>query len=91
MIPIQIVVALAFAGICIMLLSVVKILRDIRRDIIAAGIDIHQELVEIKVHQRLMLIGKEATSAQIPASQGLGTPEESDVDWLARQRAKVRQ
>jgi hypothetical protein len=65
---------------------VLQALHGIRRDILAAGIDIHQELVEIKVHQRLMVMGKPVTPAPNPLHPAESVGEESPEQWLERQR-----
>lgn len=68
---------------------VLQALHGIRRDILAAGIDIHQELVEIKVHQRLMVMGQTLKGPGAPQQPSGEMQEECPEQWLERQRLRV--
>lgn len=79
-------------------------LRRIRRDILAAGIDIHQALLEQLVLLRLAsmvpkepeykstYMGKEIANPRAPVGYPAQTAVEGETpeEWLARQRAKMR-
>lgn len=81
--------------VALLLVRVLTQLKALRRDVIAAGIDIHQELVEANVYRRLA-----SMTSGLPNADRMGndssqkhsdSPGESDVQWLERMRNQQSQ
>lgn len=95
-------------GICILSIQVCALsiilrlalaqLKALRRDVIAAGIDIHQALVEANIYHRLAAMGSSANtaSARTPHNEAGQAPHpsppsaETDLEWLERKRRQRR-
>jgi hypothetical protein len=81
-----IVLGIAFIANTIMLGLALADLRAMRKDVIHAGMDIHQALVEANIYHRLAQTAPAAMPLRpVPAE---AVAEESPEEWLARQRQK---